>query len=132
MQSALINGNCIPIVTGLQSYSLADLTRLCEDYHGEKGRFAYEAFAWANEAIYERRLPMPLIQWALTAYGKCLGLTHSEKEESPVITLHPQTWRRGPLFALDVMIHELLHVYIRYVLGQWAKGKSSHDNDSWA
>jgi hypothetical protein len=146
------NGVCRPLVIGLQApYSLDELARLCEDYHGVQGRFAYEAFRWANETIYAGRLPLPLMQWALTAYGHCIGETWLREDRLPVITLHPTIWRRasapsqlsrmmarrqqehprGPRYTLDVVIHELLHVYIRYVLNHREKSKSSHDDPVW-
>jgi hypothetical protein len=128
------NGNCIPVVTGLHApYGLEELTRLCEEYHGLKGRFAYFAFAWANEHVYGGRLQLPLIQWALTPYGKCIGMTEYGLDEAdlPVITLHPLIWRKGPRYTLDTVVHESMHLWCKYIRGGWV-GKSSHDNPIWA
>jgi hypothetical protein len=105
---------------------------LCTRYHGARGHFAYAALEWAQQHLYEDRLPLPLMQWALTPYGHCLGFT-SYKQTDAVITLHPRIWRAGPMYTLDVIVHELLHVYIRWTLGhRSAIGNSSHDNAIWA
>jgi len=121
-----------------------ELRVLCRRYHGDKGSFAYAAFAWANREIYDDALPVPLLQWGLTAYGACIGMTRSRQTDAPVITLHPTIWfgpvgdgKRaaadyGPRYALDVVIHELLHVYIMYSLRSWGTpSKSSHDSAIW-
>jgi hypothetical protein len=77
---------------------IRDLRRFCGDYHGQRGCFAYDAFAWISRVCFDGRLPFPLLQWALTAWGKCLGFTvprtgrGSRTQTSaapPVITLHP-------------------------------------------
>jgi hypothetical protein len=107
------------------------LARICERFHGSRGRFAYAAFTWANENLYDGLLPVPLIQWALTPYGACIAMTGSSQWAEPVITLHPSVWESGPLETLDTMIHELMHVHIRWVLRETCRGTSSHDNTVW-
>jgi hypothetical protein len=123
------------------TYTVGELSALCELYHRERGRFAYAAFAWANAHVYDDALPVPLIQWALTPWGHCIGHTVSRADTVPVITLHPMIWDllprklaipSGPRYALDVIVHELLHVQVRYVRGAGGCGKSSHDNPVWA
>jgi len=122
--------------------TIADLEEVAEAYHGAAGRFAYAAFRWANDAVFERALPVPLIQFALTPYGRCVALTKARLDAQPVITIHPSAWSGGseadPGAVLDVMIHELLHVYVHYValpssptlLTQLRR--SSHDIAVWA
>ncbi len=95
------------------------VAELCTRYHGPRGQFAYAAFAWAQQHVYEGCLPLPLMQWALTPWGACLGFTDNTETDA-VITLRPQIWRRGPVYMLDVIAHELLHVYIRWTLGTGA------------
>jgi hypothetical protein len=132
---------CALQLEGSHDWTLAELADLCEGYHGECGRFAYAAVRWTLEAVYDGKPPLPLVQWALTAYGHCIGLTHARREALPVVTLHPIIWTggadpdapprpHGPRYALDVVIHDLLHVHILYVLGGW-RGKSSHDSPLW-
>lgn len=109
------------------------LSRICEGFHGERGRFAYEAYRWANKALFKRKLKAPLIQWALTPYGACIAMARMRPGDA-VITLHPSLWKpgiEGPLRTLDTMVHELLHVYIHAVLEEGRTGNSSHDNPVW-
>jgi hypothetical protein len=71
---------------------LQDASRLvAATYHGERGVRAYDAFACLNDRYFAGELPWPLITWALTAHGSCLGLTRAD--EAPVITLHPSLLR---------------------------------------
>jgi len=128
---------------GSESWTLSELEDLCEQFHGDKGRFAYRAVRWAMDVVYDGdRLPVPLTQWALTAYGRCIGLTASTPELAPVVTLHPTIWDGprdpnkppapcGPRYTLDVVVHELMHVHVAYVCGAWRGGHSSHDNPVW-
>src|SRR5215469_2623821 len=100
---------------------------LIADYYNPRfGRWAYRAFDAINSSFFDGRLPRPLIQWALTAHGRCLGMTAIKPDElsRPVITLHPSImvpsgtglrdetgpwdldWQWfGPLYAFDVLIH---------------------------
>ena len=127
-----------PIVAGYVPEDLNALQTIAAHYHGEKGDFSYAAFRWVNRTLFADQIPTTLIQWALTAYGRCLGYTQPEAERYPVITLHPgiwgpgpDRWHPGPRMTLDTVIHECLHAYILYVIGQ-EKGHSSHDNPTWA
>jgi hypothetical protein len=124
---------------------------VCTSYHGEKGHFAYRAFEWTNRAVFGGSLPVPLIQFALIAYGHSCAKTHPRPPEQPVITIHPSLWTGpgwdglipGPGEVLDAIIHELLHVYVHYVhlpgLPKRSRSRSkdsfrwsSHDNKTWA
>jgi len=100
-----------------------------EHYFGELGTFAYRAFAWANKTLFEGALPTPAIVWTLTPHGKCLGFTRAG-DRPPVVTLHPsilggtelaEPWGISPdllghAYALDVLVHELMHVSVHYRL----------------
>jgi hypothetical protein len=57
--------------------------------------FTYRAYAWANAKVFDGRMPVPLLQWAFTEWGRCLGYTATRTENPPVITLHPGIWRAG-------------------------------------
>jgi hypothetical protein len=114
--------------------------------YGELGTFAYQAFDWINAALFDGRLPVPLIVWELTAHGHALGLTHSEVGRAPRIRLHPSLtggsyygkadpWGLppeilGPAYALDVLIHECVHVSVAYLLGG-TDGPTSHNSRRW-
>ena len=119
-----------PVVAGSLAEDLDTLHAIAAHYHGEKGDFAYTAFRWANHALFDDQLPTTLLQWAMTPYGRCVGATQSQADRFPVVTLHPGSWP-GHRLTLDWVIHECLHVYILYVIGQ-EKGHSSHDNSTWA
>jgi hypothetical protein len=109
----------------------------------ERGRFAYEAFEFINATYFGNALPMPLIVWALTAHGGCLGLTEIHPGEQPVILLHPSTlqgtqkenpWGINPAllgwcYAFDVLLHECIHVHIGWLEGGRGQGGTSSHND---
>lgn len=122
---------------------IVEATKLiARHYDGKKGLWAYEAFEYINERFYDNRLPWPLIRWAITPHGGCLGLTHSG--DAPIIVLHPSLlagsekpnpWGVDPAllgvtYAFDVLLHETIHVSVRYLLGG-ATGPTSHNNPQW-
>lgn len=113
--------------------------------YGDLGEFGYQAFDWVNATLFDGRLPVPLILWELTAHGACLGRTSSRSAGAPVIRLHPSLlggpapWANpwgvpadelGAAYALDVLIHECMHVAIAYLRGG-ANGPTSHNNPRW-
>jgi len=113
------------------AWTVEELERLCGRYHGTKGIFSYRAFAWCDQQVFGG-LPIPLLQWALTAYGGCLGQAQIRPaHDVPVITMHPAVWIRngnsvddgrgwaetiipGPRQTLDLLLHELVHVEVSY------------------
>jgi hypothetical protein len=123
--------------------------------HGPRGVWVYQAFDWLNATYFAGALPVPFIQIAITGYSRCLGWTRSARRRGrpPVITLHPSLWgaarRRddrlvprmkawhvpigepAPRHALDVLLHECIHVSVDYRLGGRTGGTSSHDNPEW-
>jgi hypothetical protein len=122
---------------------LQDATRLiAETYHGACGTWAYDTFDEINRSYFQNALPWPLITWALTAHGHCLGLTQSDLV--PVITLHPSllggTEQKNPWgvpagwlgyrYARDVLLHECIHVSVAYLLGG-RMGPTSHNCSNW-
>jgi hypothetical protein len=112
-------------------------------YYGRYGPLGYRLFEAVNLALFADALPWPLVAWGLTAHGACLGMTHLGA--APIITLHPSilggTEKRDPwgitpawlgvLYALDVMIHECMHVAVHYLRGGRQDGDSSHNNSAW-
>jgi hypothetical protein len=112
-------------------------------YWARRGVWGYEAFEFINATYFAGSLPWPLIQWALTAHGGCLGKTCA-RPDAPVITLHPSLlggtekddpWRiqpawLGPCYAFDVLLHETMHVSVDCVIGRGG-GDSSHNNPGW-
>jgi hypothetical protein len=143
-QSATRNG------TVTDNKPLQELMTACKliarHYDGPQGEFAYECFEHINATLFAGALPWPLIRWALTAHGHCLGFTQSS-DQPPVIQLHPSLlggtekpdpWNIDPkvlgvCYAYDVLLHECVHVNVQYLLGGWrrVKGQTSHNNPLW-
>lgn len=117
---------------------------IARHYDGAKGVWAYEAFEYVNHKFFDNKLPWPLIRWAITPHGGCLGLTRTGEDSPPIITLHPSllggTQKENPwgvdpallgvTYAFDVLLHESIHVSVRYLLGG-ATGPTSHNNPQW-
>lgn len=114
-------------------------------YYDQRGQLAYQLFELINASYFDNELPWPLIVWALTAHGHCLGYTQT-RAESPIVVLHPSImggtekddpWGVEPgwlniRYAFDVLLHELIHVSVECRLGGWyGTGESSHNNDVW-
>jgi len=129
---------------GVTEFSEAARLVAAECY-GDLGEFGYQAFDWVNATLFDGRLPVPLILWELTAHGACLGQTTSRLAAAPVIRLHSSLlggpalranpWQvpaehLGPAYALDVLIHECIHVSVNSLLGG-ANGPTSHNNPRW-
>ena len=141
MPRRLLTAPTNPIIAGYTpATDLEVLQQIATHYHGAKGDFSYVCFRWINTMLFGGELPTTLIQWGLTAYGGCLGLTQPRAERYPVITLHPsiwqggpERWQPGPRKTLDVLIHECIHVAVGYLRGQeTGRRHSSHDNRPWA
>jgi hypothetical protein len=115
---------------------------VAEHYHGPRGLLGYALFEAVNAHLFDGALPWPWVTWALTPHGGCVGYTTGGRQ--PTITLHPSVlggtererpWGKHPawlgtLFALDVMIHECMHVAVAYLRGGH-QGESSHNNATW-
>jgi hypothetical protein len=114
-------------------------------YYDQRGQLAYQLFELINASYFDNELPWPLIIWALTAHGKCLGYT-MVRSDAPIVTLHPSImggtekddpWGIPPAwlnirYAFDVLVHELMHVSVACRLGGWrGHGDSSHNNTVW-
>ena len=112
-------------------------------YYGRYGPLGYRLFEAVNLALFGGALPWPLVVWGLTAHGACLGYT--QLGAAPIITLHPSLlggtekpdpWGIAPawlgvLYALDVMMHECMHVAVASLRGGRQDGDSSHNNSAW-
>jgi hypothetical protein len=132
--------------TGVGRLDLAEACKLiARHYSGPRGEFAYECFEHINVTLFGGELPWPLITWAITAHGRCLGKTWAGGS-APVIVLHPSTlggtektnpWGVDPAilgvcYAYDVLVHECTHVKVECLLGGWrGHGSTSHNNPLW-
>jgi hypothetical protein len=114
-------------------------------YQDRLGRLGYALFTAVQTRLFAEALPWPLLLWGLTPHGGCLGLTRVHASTPPIILLHPsllggtekdtpwgipEAWL-GVLYALDVIIHECMHVAVHYARGPWQGGTSSHNNPLW-
>jgi hypothetical protein len=109
------------------------------------GPWANRAFDAINATFFDGRLPRPLIQWAITAHGHCLGWTAADQPtDRPIVTLHPSIMEPaarnpwglddrwlGPAFAFDVLLHESIHVAQHSLHRDIPEGESSHNCASW-
>jgi hypothetical protein len=116
---------------------------LIADYYSPRfGRWACRAFDAINATFFDDQLPRPLIQWALTPHGHCLGLTLAR--ERPIVTLHPAIMEPveaspwgvdprwlGPAYAFDLLLHESIHVAQGTLHREMKRGQSSHNCESW-
>ncbi len=136
--NVLQNGHSEPAADVVEALRL-----IARHFDGARGVWAYDCFDVINATYFDGELPTPKIQWALTAHGRCLGLTHSGNRP-PIITLHPSVlggleksdpWGVNPAwlgvaYAFDVLIHESIHVSQRYLCGGGV-GPTSHNNTAW-
>lgn len=115
-------------------------------YNGKRGEFSYAAFDHINQAFFDGELPLPLILWHITPYGRCIGYTRP-MTELPIIVLHPSLlggsdvtknpWdapaeQLGLALVYDVLLHECIHVSVQHKYGGWHdKGQTSHNNTAW-
>lgn len=134
-----------------QSELLATMRAVSRHYYGPLGTFAYDAYDHVNRSYYGGDLPVPMIQIGVTGYGACLGNTRTNDNAQPIIRLHPSTivpatarknekirpslfgYPRsalGLMFAYEVLLHELVHVAVDYLVGR-GRGDSSHNCEGW-
>jgi hypothetical protein len=126
---------------------------VAQESWGPKGVWAYDTYTFINERYFFGLLPWPHIIWGLTPHGRCLALTAGGVEPDgalapPLLLLHysilggtekRDPWRKsfhldpsylGPALAFDVLLHECIHVYIRYCRGG-GSGPTSHNDPKW-
>jgi hypothetical protein len=144
--NAETNGEHALLLRIARNSELETATRLVEQhFYGELAVFARRAFDDINLRFFGGRLPWTLILWGLTAHGHCLGVTYSNVQKPPIITLHPSLlggrekespWGiparyLGQCYAYEVLLHECMHVSVHYLLGGEGNGESSHNNPAW-
>ena len=112
--------------------------------------FAYRAFDHINATFFDGKLPMALILWDITQYGRCLGWCRSPVDGPPIIKLHPSIvkpttpcpWniprdQLGYCLAYDVLLHECIHAAVEYIHGGYedlpgvTSNWTSHNNPVW-
>ena len=83
---------------------------------GEAGTYACAAYDRFRPLYPDVPASLPIVI-GLTAYGHCIGLTRTHWVYGPRITLHSNLFARGRRHVDDVMVHEMLHVWL-YLTGQ--------------
>jgi hypothetical protein len=73
-----------------QAELLAVMKQVAEHYYGALGSFYYEAFEHISQQHFGGDLPVPLLQVAMTPYGRCIGYTQSREARQPVIRIASQ------------------------------------------
>lgn len=114
------------------------------EFYGARGLWIYDSYEALNRQLFGGKLPTALIAIELTAHGRCLGLTQARDCRLPRVALHPSTFGGtesanpwgvsgdvlGHRYALDVLIHEMVHVSVIWCHGG-AAGPSSHNCPRW-
>ena len=147
----------IPTVHVASNYTLHEPADIAAAYQiavghlfGVDGMFAYRAFDHINATFFDGKLPMALILWDITQYGRCLGWCRSSDDGPPIIKLHPSLvnpttacpWniprdQLGYCQAYDVLLHECIHASVQYTHGGYEKilgvtsSWTSHNNPIW-
>ena len=122
----------------LQHATLAILRQAAELADpGGYGVWAYDTWAEHNAAFFNGELRPGGIAWGLTPHGYALGFYEPWRNH---ITLHSSivapkgdAWGRGrllgPLFASDVLLHEMVH---QAIAKRGGKVEESHNSEAWA
>jgi len=117
-----------------QAELLAIMRQVAQHYYGALGTFYYDAFEHVNREHFGGDLPVPLLQVAMTPYGRCLGYTLPREAKQPVIRMHSNLIMRGVpgelVAAYEVLLHECCHVAVHYIVGA-GKGSTSHTCEGW-
>jgi hypothetical protein len=104
-------------------------TRAVVDAEGQAPvRELYAAFDAFNRAHFGGELRAPLILVTNTASPRALG-DATERDVhglQSLIRLHPRTLGRGSLFADDVLLHEMVHVWQAERVGDMELGYRGH------
>jgi hypothetical protein len=117
-----------------QAELLSVMKQVAEHYYGALGSFYYEGFEHINWTHFGGDLPVPLLQVAMTPYGRCLGYTLSRESRQPVIRMHPNLIKKGNagemLYNYEVLLHECCHIAVDYIVGA-GMGDTSHNCEGW-
>lgn len=117
-----------------QAELLSIMRQVAQHYYGALGTFYYDAFEHVSRQHFGGDLPVPLLQVAMTPYGRCIGYTLPRETKQPVIRMHSNLIKQGVLSELlaayDVLLHECCHVAVHYLVGA-GKGNTSHNCEGW-
>lgn len=93
---------------------------------GEAGAYAHHAYTrLRTEHLPALPAELPIVI-GITAYGHCLGLTRSDWEDGPRITLASNLFAAGHRRVDDTLLHEMVHAAL--IL---AGRNPAHDAEPW-
>lgn len=99
-------------------------------FNGDVGIALFDYYRAINYHFFDGALPPAFLLTALTAYGKCIGLTKPDLHYKPIILIHSMLKTEKARFY--IVLHEAIHVHVRYNLGVTSYGsKTSHTHPAW-
>lgn len=101
-------------------------------FEGDVSVTYFDYYDVINKIFFKGSLPQAFLLTALTPWGSCVGLTKGHFIQ-PIILLHPMLDKADDpeKEKFYTLLHEAIHVYVRYVLGDKSTGKSSHESTAW-
>jgi len=119
---------------------------VAKTYYGENGLWLCQTFDAINHKLFDGSLPQPLITIEMTKWSRCLGWCQLSEDLPPRVIIHPtlfglgesnsqppwglkNAWM-GKRLVFDVLLHECIHLSVRYRLGGY-QGPTSHNNEQW-
>jgi len=118
--------------------NITELRTAATTFFNGLGGWSYDKWEELNNLYFDGKLEAGSIIWGLTPHGHYLG-AYSPMDNQ--ITLHtslvePKSdspWNMGSLlgekFAEDVLLHEMIHQYLRQIKNY--TGKESHNCEEW-
>ncbi len=93
---------------------------------GEAGAYTHDTYRRLRDSHFPG-LPDELpIVIGITAYGSCIGLTRPGWQQGPRITIASNQFKAGRHAVDDVLVHEMLHVWLAAT-----EQDPDHDTESW-
>ncbi len=113
-----------------ESYWSQMYREVASHFEGDVGTALFDYYDAINRHFFNHELPQAFLLKALTAYGRCIGLTKPDLHKKPIILIHPTLKTEKERFY--VVLHEAIHVHVRYNLHVISYGsKSSHSIPEW-
>jgi hypothetical protein len=131
---------CAADPTRTEAYGGLDaavIRRVGVAYWGELAEFAYWCYDTLNPFFSAGRIPHPLFQFCqVMPYGRCIGLSHTDDIDRPVIDVFLSLWTRRKqrhLAVFGVIAHEIMHfdAALRWRDAGSGRVRTSHDNEFW-
>lgn len=103
---------------------------VAKQFEGDVGTTLFDWYEAISQMFFDGSLPQAFLLTALTAYGRCIGLTKPDLQRLPIILIHPTLKTDKARFY--TVLHEAIHVHVRYNLGVTSySSKTSHSNQAW-